>query len=115
MTELSRVERGTRGFTGGTEDPPTVLYYAGTNDSDDEIMNFFIEQAISNGWSIFRGPGRLSTAARVTVVLRKDDVGTLFVKTYDPERLNSLFQGEKLPANYSTILQVTMRAELLEP
>ena len=115
MTELRRVERGTRGFTMGTEDPPTIMYYAGTNDSDDEITDFFIDQATSNDWYIFRGPGRLSSAARVSVVLHKDGVGSLFVKVYDPERLNSLLQGEKFSSDYPTIFQVTLRAEHIEP
>ena len=114
MTELSRVERGSRGFTMGTEDPPTVVYYAGTNNSDAEIIRFFIDQATSNGWYIFRGPGRLTTADRVSVILHKDDLGSLFVRTYDPERLNRLLRGEKYPTTYPTIFQVTLRAKHLE-
>ena len=113
MTELSRVERGSRGFTMGTEDPPTVVYYAGTNDSDDEIIRFFIDQATSNGWYIFRGPERMTNVDRVSVILHKDDVGSLFVRTYDPERLNS-FLREKFPSDYPTIFQVKLRAKHLE-
>ena len=114
MTELSRVERGSRGFTMGTEDPPTVVYYAGTNNSDAEIIRFFIDKATSNGWYIFSGPKRMTTIDKVSVIFHKDDVGSLFVKTFEPEELNRLLRGEKYPTTYSTIYQVTLRAKHLE-
>ncbi len=113
-TELSRVERGSRGFTMGTEDPPVVMYYAGTNNSDAEIIRFFIDQATSNGWYIFSGPKRMTNVDRVTVILHKDDVGSLFVKTFEPETLNRFLRGEKYPTTYSTIYQVKLQAKHLD-
>lgn len=113
-TELRRWEHGSRGFRLGVEDPPTSVYYAGTNDSDDEIIRFFIDKATSNGWYIFRGPGKLSTDVKVSVIFDKDHIGSLFVRTFEPERLNRSLRGEKLPTNYSTIFQVTLRAKHLE-
>ena len=117
-TELRRVERGSRGFEGGVEDPPTIMYFAGTTDADEKIIKFFTDAAISNGWYVFRGPGKLSTDVKTEVILHKDDrdIGSLFIRLYGPKQLNSLFLGEKLPVNgYTTIFQVTLESELIEP
>ena len=73
-TELRRVERGSGGFAGGVEDPPTITYFAGTSDNDEDIIQFFIDAATSNGWSVFRGPRKLSTAEKLGIIFRKDDI-----------------------------------------
>ena len=112
VTELRRVERGARegSILGGEEDPATVVYYAGTNDPDQDIVRFFITEATSHGWVIFKGPGHQASDEKVSVTFVKEGVGSLFVRLYDPERLNRNFRYEKLPVNgYSTILWVTLR------
>lgn len=76
-------------------DPPTVVYYAGTNDSDDKIIRFFIDRATSNGWHIFREPGKLSTDVKASVIFDKNHVGSLFVRTFEPERLNRSLRGDR--------------------
>ena len=114
-TELRRWERGSRGFVGGVEKLPTIGYYAGTNDSDDKIFSFFIDKATSNGWSILREPEQITMVERMSVVFHKDNVGWLFVRTFEPERLNQLLRGEKFPTNYAGIFQVTLQAKELEP
>lgn len=106
VAELRRVEHDRQGF----KDPPTVVYYAGTNDADQDIVRFFITEASSHGWVIFNGPGQQFTDEKVSVTFVKEGVGSLFVRLYDPERLNRSFRYEKLPVNgYSTILWVTLR------
>ena len=91
------------------------MYFAGTNDSNAEVIGFFINQATINGWYLFKGPEKMrNNVDGVSVILHKDDVGSLFVRSYDREQLNQLVQEERYPTNYSTIFQIRLQAKHLE-
>ena len=115
-TELRRVERGSRGFEGGVEDPPTIMYFAGTTDGDEKIIKFFTDVATSNNWYIFRGPAKLDTASEIAIIFRKDSLGSLHLSLFEPQKLNTYLTSDKFPTNgYTTIFQVTLQSQHLEP